>query len=255
MTTQANPTSSLQVSTPLSLPPFKTPRPVELNEQQATFCKWYALIGKGKEAALKAGYSLLNAKNQSTGLKKRETVRTYIRALQNELATGQTVGAVSREWVVDQYRGMAEVRGDQFTTVENGITRYKRPDELTEVQRLAVREVRIAHVKATYSKEGDLLSPAHDVVTGYDLYDAHDALVALRQLEGMDRQKVQVDHTHRHNHRVAGLFKFVAERQITSETTARLRARHGNAGARVIEHEPQAPMLADQRALRVLKGV
>jgi hypothetical protein len=237
------------------LPPFKTPKPTGMSDQIATFCRWYAVVPNGALAYTKAGFSPRGANRQAYKVRRREPVRAYIAALQHELASGETVGTVTREWVTDRYRAMAEVKGTDYVTDDGqGSTRWKRPDELTEVQRAAVREVRLTRIKPVM-REGVELEPERLVICGYDLHATGDALLALRQLQGFDAaHTVKVDHQHQHSHKVAGLFRFVAGREGRSETVARLRARHGNAGARVIEHDP-GPERADPRALRQLKGV
>jgi hypothetical protein len=227
-----------------------------MSDQVATFCRHYAVDPNGTRAAKLAGFTQSNAKHQAIRLRKRSTVQAFIAALQHELATGQTVGSVTREWVTDRYRAIAEVRGGDFVTLaDDGVSpRWKRLDELTEVQRLAVRSVRLRTIPAESDESGYEITPARTEIAGYDLLNPAEALMALRELDGMDRQLVKVQHDHRHRGQVSSIFRYVASQPATSETSARLRAQHGTGGARVIEHD-EGPALADQRTVRPLKGV
>jgi hypothetical protein len=194
-------------------------------------------------------------------VRKREPVRAYIEALRLELETGQALGEVSPAWVAERYRAIAQVReADLVVEDPNTGPRWKQLSELTPIERAAIAKVSIRKAGQRRRKprqseqeaeqEGEVLGRAE--IDGYTLYPATEALNALARFAGMHRD--QVRHDHAIHGTVEGLFKFVAGREATSETCARLRAKHGSAGARIIEHKPHLEP-ADPRALRKLKGV
>lgn len=244
-----------------SLPAFKTPPPRGMREREARFCRWYVVVQNGTLAALRAGYSVKHADSMACKVRKREPVRAYIEALRLELETGQALGEVSPAWVAERYRAIAQVR-EADLIVEDPETgpRWKQLSELTPVERSAIAKVSIRRAGKRRRKpgqseqeaeqEGEVLGRAE--IDGYTLYPATEALNALARFAGMHRD--QVRHDHAVHGSVKGLFQFVAGREATSETVARLRAKYGAAGARVIEHDSDT-LAADPRALRKLKGI
>lgn len=235
------------------LPTFKTMKPAKVSDKADLFCKWYALIHNGTAAYQRAGLRSTQPSRQVAKLMGREIIRTYIQALRTEILTGQAMGTVSPEWVTERYREIAQVRLPDLM-VEDSVSgpRWKRLDELTDAQRAAIASIQLSTPKPRKSEDDSL--PVPPSIVGYTLYPKPDALAALARFAGMNKDTVRHDHAHTVRGKVKGLFQFVAGNAPTSETVARLRARHGNAGARVIEHDSGVAE-ADQRTVRRLRGV
>lgn len=235
------------------LPEFKTTEPPKLKGKAALFCKWYALVGNGVIAYERAGLVSKKPARQAHKLLGREIVRAYVQALRTEIVTGQAMGRVSPEWVTERYRDIAAVRvADLMVHDPVAGPRWKELGELTEVERGAICEIILSQSKVKDDEGNVTLGPAR--ITGYRLYPKPDALAALARFAGMNKDTVKHDHAHTVRGKVKGVFQFVAQSPATSETVARLRAKHGNAGARVIEHDTGAEV-ADPRELRKLRGV
>jgi hypothetical protein len=243
--------SENEAEQPAELPGFVTPPPKGMKESIATFCKWYALTHNGSLAFERAGRSSRNPGTQASKMRKREDVRAYIAALEAELDNGRAFLNVSAEFVTQRYMAIAGVSITDLTYRDavTGARCWRQPEDLTPIQRAAIKTIQITKPKA--GKDEPLL-PAE--ISGYELYPATDALAALARIAGLNKDTVKHDHAHTVKGKVQGLFRFVAGREATSETTARLRARHGNAGARIIDHEPQ-DATAEPRALARLRGV
>lgn len=246
---------------------FTTQRPPELSNREARFCEAYALTGKAKASAVEAGYAEKYAHIQATQLRKRERVRAYISALQSELANGGNNEPGSAAWIRARYVAIASVSAADLvvTDSDTGRLRWKLPAELSEVQRAAIAEVLTRDAKRPAAKSRGkraMLEPeaggiddtelAADgtnepalVVCGYKLHSAAGALDALAKIAGLHR----ADATPGATVNMRGVFQIVAGSEATSETSARLRALHGAAGARTLD------VPADVRPLARLRGV
>jgi hypothetical protein len=130
---------------------------------------------------------------------------------------------VTPEWIAERYRAIASVSAADLWIQEGDSRRQKRPDELTEDEREAIAEIKIITPK---NGKGEV---AGEQQFQYRLHSRKDALDALSRMLGLN--KALVEHEHRHD--VRAVFEFVARSEATSETVARLRAKHGTAGARV----------------------
>jgi hypothetical protein len=237
------------------LPEFATPEPAELDARSILFAKWYAVVQDKKIAYERAGGTGKYAGNHGLRMLRRMHVQAYVTALRNEIVTGKAMGTVSPEWVTQRYREIAQVRlPDLMVDDEIAGPRWKRLAELTDVQRAAICKIIVSRPKVKAAKDAVAveIEIAKPMITGYEIYPKPEALAALARIAGMNKDKVL--HDHAHAHRVDGIFRFVAGRPQTSETVARLRAKHGRAGARVIEHDA-TPALADLRPLATLRGV
>lgn len=213
---------------------FAVDPPLPLNPKQMAFAECYVVEGKGSRAAIAAGYSPRSARLQAHRLLHREDVRAYIEALKNALEAQRAEAAsrpeITPEWIADRYRSIASVSAADFVTPdENGKLRWKQPDELTPDQRASVAEIKIERRGRKFDDEGGLK------ISGYKLYSAKEATDALARISGMHRETV----THHHAVDVRAVFELAARSGATSETSARLRAKHGHAGARFIDVKPR----------------
>jgi hypothetical protein len=196
------------------------------------FAEAYVLERQGSKAARAAGYSTKSARVQAHRLLRREPIRAYIDALKNALeaqhAEIATRPEVTPEWIRDRYCSIASVSAADFVTPDDaGRLRWKRPDELTADQRAAVAEIKVARPRRGESDDFGLK------IAGYKLYSARDATDALARISGMHRETV----THHHAVDVRAVFELAARSEATSETSARLRAKHGHAGAPYLDYK------------------
>lgn len=244
---------------------FQTPTPPTIAGWHVDFCKWYALIGNGKLAYERCRGETGGSASSAHRLLRRVDIQAYVAALRAELAGSRALARVSSSNVTSRYNAIANVRhGDRFVRDPEraGGWRCRQWDELTRIEQAAVQRVHFGdepkRTKAKAKVEDDAPDPEtvwKREIIDYTLYAAPDALAALARLGGLNRDTVKHAHDHEHRGRVDGTFAFIAQNERTSETSARLRARHGTGGARIIDVTPQAPAIADQRPLRKLRGV
>ena len=214
---------------------FSADPPLPLSPQHKLFAEAYVVEKQGSKAARAAGYSVKSARVQAHRLLRRENVRAYIEALKNALKAQRAEIAsrpeVTPEWIAGRYRSIASVSAADFVTPDDaGRLRWKRPDELTADQRAAVAEIKVARPRRGESGDGGLQ------IAAYRLHSSKDATDALARISGMHRETV----THHHAVDVRAVFALVARSEATSETSARIRAKHGNAGARYLDVNPQS---------------
>jgi Terminase small subunit len=214
---------------------FSIDPPIPLSPQHKLFAEAYVLEKQGSKAARAAGYSVKSARVQAHRLLRREPIRAYINALKNALEVQRAEVAsrpeVTPEWIRDRYCSIASVSAADFVTPDDaGRLRWKRPDELTADQRVAVAEIKTERRGRKVNDEGGLK------IAGYKLHSSKDATDSLARIQGMGRETV----THHHAVDVRAVFELAARSADTSETAARLRAKYGNAGARVVDEPPHS---------------
>jgi len=238
---------------------LKTPPPIGLPDRFAIFCRTYVIERNAGKAAVAAGYSQKGAHATANrirnGVKYGEKIRAYIAALELEAAGGGESslppGDYSPEWVRRRYAAIARVSpADLLIGDGSGGYRWKLPEELNEAERAAVCEILLEKPpklerQKNQDKAPDVLLDPLPRVAGYKLHSSKDALDALARVQGMNKATVE----HGGSVDIRALFRVADQSPERSETSARLRAQHGNAGARIIDVTP------DQRAVTRLRGV
>jgi phage terminase small subunit len=192
---------------------WQNPYP-ELTEKQARFVTLVTLENNGAKAARDAGYSKRTAASQAQKLLKQPRVAARIEELRAELRDRHSATADN---IVERYRRMA--MGDPVSLVvvdsSTGLSRFKRPDELTEDERGMIADVSIR----TYTKPDPETGEDRQYQQfSYKLINGKDALDSLSRTFGMFRDKIE----HEHHHKIAALFQFVSANPENSETVAML---------------------------------
>jgi len=195
---------------------WQNPYP-ELTEKQGRFVCLVVLDGNASKACRDAGYSKTSAGALATKLLKNGRVAKRIEELRAELRDRHSATADN---IIERYRQMA--MGDPVSLVvidsETGLSRFKRPDELTPDERGMIADVSIRTTKAT-DEQG--VERTHQQYS-YKLVNTKDALDSLSRTFGMFRDRVE----HEHHHKITQLFEFVAANPENSETVAMLDAKY-----------------------------
>lgn len=98
---------------------------------------------------------------------------------------------------------------------ETGLSRFKRPDELTDDERGMIADVSIRTYTVRDPATGEEMERQQ---FSYKLVNKKDALDSLSRTSGIFRDGVE----HEHHHNITQLFKFVAANPENSETVAML---------------------------------
>lgn len=191
--------------------------------EQMALCQWIAVGKSGREAAILAGYSEASAATTGPRVARNPASIAYIQALRAELADEDKASPAN---VLERYRlmGFTDSSSLLVRDGETGDWRYKRPDELTVGEKAAIKSIQIRtwKEKGKPAKKGKPAEPDRTVQTfEYTLHDQKAALDSMARVFGMNRDKVE----HEHTHRIEAMFKFIAENPQTSETLARINAR------------------------------
>jgi phage terminase small subunit len=212
---------------------FNSPLPNSLSERQRRFAEVYVLENNGAASARAAGYAHGSAKVAAARLLRRVDVQAYLQILRADLeakrAEMRANPPVTAEWIAARYQAMASVSAADLWIREGSSRRQKRPDELTDNERAAIASLKI--IPAKLNKDGTTTEQQFQ----YRLYNQAAALKALSRLLGVDNNRP----TRERQCEDGPSFDFTVSSEATSETVARLRAKYGNAGARIRDVEPK----------------
>lgn len=200
------------------MPQFRTPLPDGMTTAHRKFCELVVAGNSQKAAAIAAGFSPRSAHSTGARLMGRGIIRAHIETLRAELAAQD---GATEEALTEKLRRSSMWSALDFMVDDGGgVMRWKRPSELTVEQRDAIVDVRIETF--TDKATGELTQTYR-----YILDDRKAAREALARVLGMNRDKVQVEHSGK----VSALFTFVARHPETSDPRARLRARLAGSGS------------------------
>lgn len=216
-----------------------------LTRREEAFCVAYvtdaATKGNGAASARKVGYAEATAKTAGTKLLRRPAIAARVAELR---AQAEDATSATPENVTEQLRRIAMGDPTSLLTLDeartkdpaNPVFRWKRPDELTDVERGLVIDVDV-----TERVVGSGAAARVEQRFKYKLANRKEALDALARINGQFRDRVE----HEHTHKVRALFEFVARTPETSETVAILNAkRRARSGTQVgtrgvtLEHAP-----------------
>ena len=214
-------------------PPAESPRLKPLTAKEARFALLYVFDphtkGNATQSAIKAGYSVKSANTTGPRTLKKPHIALRVEGHTAELAESSKASADN---IIERYRLIAMsdavellvfdpdetyVDGEGVERVRVGRWRFKTPDELTPGQRAMVADVTL-HNKLDRAT-GEVIAQAFR----YKTHNVKDSLDSLARTQGMFRDRVE----HEHSHRVRALFEFVAKVPERSETVAMLDAKHG----------------------------
>ena len=190
----------------------------ELTLKQARFTYLVAFDANGAKAARDAGFAVRSAGQMANRLLKNGRVKARIEELRAELRDRHSATADN---IIERYRKMA--MGDPVSLVvidsDTGLSRFKRPDELTDDERGMIADVSIR----TRTKRDPHTGIEREYQQfSYKLINVKDSLDSLSRTFGMFRDKVE----HEHTHKITQLFAFVAANPENSETVTMLDAKH-----------------------------
>ncbi len=200
--------------------PAKSPRLQELTAKEARFALLYVFDphtkGNATQSAIKAGYSIKSANTTGPRTLKKPHVALRVEGHAAELAESSKATAAN---IIERYRLIAMSDAVELLVYdpEPELWRFKTPDELTPAQRAMVADVTL-HNKLDRAT-GEVIAQAFR----YKTHNIKDSLDSLARTQGMFRDRVE----HEHSHRVRALFEFVAKAPEKSETVAMLDAKHG----------------------------
>jgi len=202
--------------------PIQSPRLKELTAKEARFALLYVFDPHTKnnatQSAIKAGYSAKSA--NTTGPRTLKKRRVALRVEQHEAELTESSKA-SADNVIERYRLIAMSDAVELMVEDEGLWRFKRPDELTPAQRAMVADISIHNTMGTVPATGERGVVAQ--AFRYKTHNIKDSLDSLARTMGLFRDRVE----HEHSHRVRALFEFVAKAPERSETVAMLDAKHG----------------------------
>jgi len=189
----------------------------ELTPKQERFVEQYLIENNASLAARQAGYSPGSARSTGYKLLQQPRVAARIEELRAELRDRHSATADN---IIERYRKLA--MGDPLSLLvvdENtGLSRFKRPDELTDDERGMIADVSI-RTRTVMDEQG--VERVHQQFS-YKLVNIKDSLDSLSRTFGMFRDRVE----HEHHHKITQLFEFVAANPENSETVAMLDAKY-----------------------------
>ncbi len=140
-----------------------------MNRRELAFCTAYAVCRSVPQAAREAGYSNAYASSRAYLLLERPHIRETIASFGREMVEHVALGAAQ---VVNQLGAIGMTQHlDLLRLEDDGRYVYKSPDQLTSMQRAAVRTIQIT----------DVTLASGEVVQEYS-YQLHDKMSALNQL-------------------------------------------------------------------------
>jgi len=189
----------------------------ELTSKQARFVERYLIENNASLAARQAGYSPGSARSTGYKLLQNGRVAARIEELRAELRDRHSATADN---IFERYRKMA--MGDPVSLVivdtDTGLSRFKRPDELTDDERGMIADVSIRTTTHTLDDGTEVQRQQFS----YKLVNIKDSLDSLSRTFGLFRDKVE----HEHHHKITQLFQFVQANPENSETVAMLDAKY-----------------------------
>jgi len=200
--------------------PAESPRLKPLTAKEARFALLYVFDphtkGNATQSAIKAGYSVKSANTTGPRTLKKPHIALRVEDHTAELAESSKATADN---IIERYRLIAMSDAVELLVydTEAELWRFKNPDELTLGQRAMVADVTL-HNKLDRAT-GEVIAQAFR----YKTHNVKDSLDSLARTQGMFRDRVE----HEHSHRVRALFEFVAKVPERSETVAMLDAKHG----------------------------
>ena len=116
-----------------------------MNGRELAFCAHYAIHRNAEQAALAAGYAPRHARKHSYEILKRPHIQEQLNHLADR---AQELLALDKAVVLNDLGAIALTRPIEFlTTDEQGHWTGKRPEELTQRQMAAVRDIDVRDVK------------------------------------------------------------------------------------------------------------
>lgn len=200
--------------------PAESPRLKPLTAKEARFALLYVFDphtkGNATQSAIKAGYSVKSANTTGPRTLKKPHIAARVEGHTAELAESSKATADN---IIERYRLIAMSDAVELLVYDSEakLWRFKNPDELTLGQRAMVADVTL-HNKLDRAT-GAVIAQAFR----YKTHNVKDSLDSLARTQGMFRDRVE----HEHSHRVRALFEFVAKVPERSETVAMLDAKHG----------------------------
>lgn len=150
-----------------------------MNRREMAFCTAYVIHRNARRAAIEAGYTEGTANNTGTQILNRPHVQAQIQSMIKDVAEHVALDAAA---IINELGAVALARPDEYMEEKGrvdlgGLTVWsgKRPDELTDRQKAAVKEI---HTRNVYVGKG-----AKRRVVGQEFrYTLHDKMSALQML-------------------------------------------------------------------------
>lgn len=144
-----------------------------MNKRELAFCDHYVKTGNASESAKAAGFSASHAKANSHTLLKRPHIQDQINWLMDRVREQTVLDAAV---IVNELGAIALTRVDEFICKDDaGFWAGKQPEDLTEQQRAAVKEIRIQNIWQGKGEDRTLVRQEFK-------YVMHDKLAAIYKL-------------------------------------------------------------------------
>lgn len=150
-----------------------------MNQRELAFCAHYAISRNASQACLEAGYSVSFARHHAHEL----TNRTHIQEQLKHLAERATeLMAMDVNLVVNELGAIATTRPFELMEQVGEWWRWKHPDDLTERQHAAVKEIKVLN---NYEDDADGVRVLMSQSFRYILHEKLPALAKLGEHFGM----------------------------------------------------------------------
>lgn len=221
----------------------------ELTEKQRGFVLSFARQGNASQAARDGGYSHRIASQQATKLLRKPSIQKCLSLLRRDLVESESISpgeVVARlrahamtspvDLLARRKHWLYEEDGSPVLDHETGehrwqwVYRYKDPEELSPNQKAMVSSI---NLNTRHMRDGSIRQTIE-----YKTVDQSRALADLARVLGMNQDNVRHEHSGTVEHKVKGVFEFIAQNPSHSDTTARIaQSATGRRRPLVIEHE------------------